>query len=271
MSFESLTTALAAALGVLFILLGVAVYGSLIRQIRSRPEGDVIPARRFELPEVIVALLLAGWFGLNVAYAFLVHHQLPHTGARELLVSALFTLGLVIGLAAYLRLRGFSLGEMSGLQKVNFGRVISTGTILLFAAYPLLYVADAITRLLLGAGLSKQEIVELFNSAPTLQERSVFIVIAVVVAPIAEEFFFRFFFYGVLRRYLGRALGVIISALLFAAVHAHLPSFAPLFVLGSCLALAYEWSGSILVPMTMHALFNGFMLTLLAFPQASPQ
>ncbi|MEP7071991.1 MAG: CPBP family intramembrane glutamic endopeptidase, partial [Verrucomicrobiota bacterium] len=87
------------------------------------------------------------------------------------------------------------------------------------------------------------------------------------IAPMVEEFVFRFFLYGVLRRYAGRTLGVIISALLFAAVHAHLPSFGPLFVLGSCFTIAYEWSGSLLVPMTMHALFNALTLTALAFPQ----
>ena len=45
----------------------------------------------------------------------------------------------------------------------------------------------------------------------------------------------------------------------------------PLFVLGACLALAYEWSGSILVSMTMHALFNSLTLTALAFPELVQQ
>jgi membrane protease YdiL (CAAX protease family) len=64
---------------------------------------------------------------------------------------------------------------------------------------------------------------------------------------------------------------VVANALLFAAVHAHLPSFAPLFVLGICFTIAYEWSGSILVSMTMHALFNALALTALAFPEVIPQ
>jgi len=63
----------------------------------------------------------------------------------------------------------------------------------------------------------------------------------------------------------------MISALLFAAVHAHAPSFAPLFVLGTCFAIAYEWSGSILVPMTMHAFFNSLTLTALAYPELIQQ
>ena len=61
------------------------------------------------------------------------------------------------------------------------------------------------------------------------------------------------------------------NAVLFAAVHAHLPSFAALFVLGICFTIAYEWSGSLLVSMTMHALFNGLALTALAFPEVIPQ
>src|SRR5436190_1948761 len=93
------------------------------------------------------------------------------------------------------------------------------------------------------------------------------IVFAVAIAPVIEEFLFRFFLYNVIKRYFGRLLGVILSALLFAAAHAHFPSFVPLFVLGSCFAIAYEWSGSILVAMTMHSLFNSVTLTALAFPE----
>ncbi|MFL6529730.1 MAG: type II CAAX prenyl endopeptidase Rce1 family protein [Chthoniobacterales bacterium] len=54
-------------------------------------------------------------------------------------------------------------------------------------------------------------------------------------------------------------------------MHAHLPSAAPLFVLGACFTIAYEWSGSIVVSMTMHALFNSMTLIALAFPDQFPQ
>ena len=62
------------------------------------------------------------------------------------------------------------------------------------------------------------------------------------------------------------------NALLFGAVHvAPCRVLGPLFVLGGCFTLAYEWSGSILVSMTMHALFNFFSLSALAFPNLFPQ
>ena len=79
---------------------------------------------------------------------------------------------------------------------------------------------------------------------------------AVFVAPVLEEFIFRGYLYAVVRRYAGMTLGIIVNATLFAAIHTHLPSFGGLFALAVCLTLAYEWTGSIFVPITMHALFN---------------
>ena len=132
-------------------------------------------------------------------------------------------------------------------------------------------LAEVVTQKLSRGILHKQGIVELFNASSTLEQRILIILLAVTVAPLAEEFFFRFFLYGVVKRYFGRGVGVVANALLFAAVHAHLPSFAPLFVLGICFTIAYEWSGSILVSMTMHALFNALTLIALAFPEVIPQ
>jgi len=272
MSFEGFFTAIAVVINIFFVLISIYVYVSLVRQISSRSLLESVPegTRHFGWPEAIVAALLTGWFLLNLVATLAMQHDITQT-TREILANLFVTVGLLLALIAYLRLRGFQLGMLAGLTKLSFGRVLSTGTILLFAAYPLIYLADALTRRLLGTGLSKQEIIELFNNSQTLPQRIVIIVMAVAIAPIAEEFVFRFFLYGVFRRYFGRFVGVGLSALLFAAVHAHLPSFAPLFVLGSCFAVAYEWSGSILVSMTMHTLFNSLMLALLAFPQTAGQ
>jgi membrane protease YdiL (CAAX protease family) len=173
---------------------------------------------------------------------------------------------MVLFVAAFLKLRRFNISELTGLARLSFARAFVTGLVLLIFAYPLIIFADWLTARLLGSGSSRQGIIELFSGSQSMEQRVIIILLATVVAPVAEEFIFRFFLYGVIRRYLGRSIGLIVSALLFAAVHAHLPSFAPLFVLGSCFTLAYEWSGSLLVSMTMHAIFNAITLLALAFP-----
>ena len=69
----------------------------------------------------------------------------------------------------------------------------------------------------------------------------------------------------------GITVGLVLNSFVFAAAHSHLPSALPLFVLPSCFTLAYEWSGSILVSMGMHALFNSIQLIFLAFPELVQQ
>ena len=46
----------------------------------------------------------------------------------------------------------------------------------------------------------------------------------------------------------------LISASVFAAIHAHIPSLAGLFVLAVALTLVYEGAGSLWAPILMHSL-----------------
>jgi membrane protease YdiL (CAAX protease family) len=258
-------------LGVLFllwILAGLYVYSSLIHQIRPRRPGGVgvnAPARTFGLPEAILAALLILFLLLSIGAS--VSQPSIQFSARSLLGNFLLMGFLVLFILTFLQLRGLDVGSFGGFYRISFLRTLSTGAILLFFAYPLILWSDIITQRLFGGGSSRQNIVEFFSGSRTLQQRIMIIVFAIAVAPVIEEFLFRFFLYNVIKRYLGHLIGVTFSALLFAAAHAHFPSFVPLFVLGSCFAIAYEWSGSILVAMTMHSLFNSLTLTALAFPE----
>ena len=256
-------------LSILYLLASLYVYISLIYQISARtrnaPDADAATTRSFGLPEAILAALLIGFLFLTIGAS--VSQPSIQFSPRNLLANFLLTGCVVLVIVTFLQFRGFDVGSLGGFFRLNFIRTLSTGVILLFFAYPLILMSDAITQQLFGGGSSKQNIVEFFSGSRTIQQRMMIIVFAIAIAPIVEEFLFRFFIYGVLKRYFGRLLGVSFSALLFAAAHAHLPSFAPLFVLGSCFAIAYEWSGSILVAMTMHSLFNSLTLTALAFPE----
>lgn len=270
MTADGFLPALSAVINAFFLVAGVYIYVSLARQISSRvTEPDVFPVRRFGWPEAILASLLALLFLYTLAGA--APQRVTRMRTEDLIQSAAFTIGLLLAVAGFLRLRRFDLDALGGFSKMGFFRTAVTGGILMLAAYPLIFLADVITQRLLQKPAEKQAIVDLFNASSTLEQRVLIIVLAVSVAPLAEEFIFRFFLYGVLKRYAGRAVGVLVSAVLFAAVHAHAPSFAPLFVLGACFAVAYEWSGSILVPMTMHAIFNALTLTALAYPELIQQ
>jgi membrane protease YdiL (CAAX protease family) len=263
---------------VLFLLWGLyfigslCVYVSLIYQINTRirsASGAEAPTRAFGLPEAVLASVLIFFFLLTISST--VPDPALQFHLRNLLANFLLSAFVVLVIVTLLQFRGFDVGVLAGFFKISFFRTLGTGAILLFFAYPLIGFSEAMNQRLFGGGSSKQSIVEFFSASRTIEERIMIIVFAIAIAPIIEEFVFRFFIYGVLRRYVGCLLGVLLSSLLFAVAHAHFPSFVPLLVLGCCFAIAYEWSGSILVSMTMHSLFNSLTLIALAFPEIISQ
>ncbi len=268
------SSALWTLLGSLIVLAGTLVYLTLIRQIGARRtsasgEIDVAPRKMFGLPEAFLATGLVLFLLMNVT-ASLGRKPIQLTN-RDLVANFLFTLFILFVVVAFLKLRGIDIDSLAGFSRTTLKRALSTAIVLLLAATPLILVTEMVTQNAFGRGSTRQEIVDLFNTSRTIEQRVMIIVLAVVVAPISEEFIFRFFIYGVVRRYFGIVVGLVFNSLLFAAAHTHFPSAAPLFVLASCFTLAYEWSGSILVSMAMHSLFNSVQLIFLAFPELVQQ
>lgn len=263
--FLALTPAIWLFLFFVWLLLGAFMYAALIRQlsVRLTPVGET-QRKSFGVPEALAATLLMSLLVLSLVKGGAA--SATRLSTEDLINNFILTAVVVLILAGFLIFRGFDLDALAGFSKLGLLRSVSIGAILLLMGYPFVLLADAVVQQLLGEGTTRQNIVELFSGSVSMPQRIMIIVLAVAVAPVAEELVFRFFLYGVLKRYFGIVVGLLINALLFAAVHQHLPSFAPLFVLGCCFTLAYEWSGSMLVPMTMHSLFNSFTLVFLALP-----
>ncbi|NNE73829.1 MAG: CPBP family intramembrane metalloprotease [Acidimicrobiales bacterium] len=83
-----------------------------------------------------------------------------------------------------------------------------------------------------------------------------FVVMVVVVAPIAEELFFRGLVFGALRELVPDWVAVGVSAAIFAAVHFQLVQFIGLFVLGVVLAVQTQRSDRLGPAIMTHAGFN---------------
>lgn len=84
--------------------------------------------------------------------------------------------------------------------------------------------------------------------------------LAVLAAPLFEEFIFRGLIYGGLRRSMPAAQAMLMSAAVFAVVHPPV-SMLPVFVLGLCTAWTYERSKTLLGPMLVHAVYNAAILS----------
>ena len=80
-----------------------------------------------------------------------------------------------------------------------------------------------------------------------------------------KSFFFRGFAYPGLKQRWGTWPALVIVSAAFAAIHLHLPSLGPLFALAMGLGLSYEFTGSLLAPITLHALFNATNVGMLLY------
>lgn len=101
----------------------------------------------------------------------------------------------------------------------------------------------------------QQEIIDQFpRSASGLV---LFVVLAVVMAPLFEEVFFRGFLFRGFAESWGWFWGAVASGVIFALAHLQLDVAVPLFALGFVLAWVYHRTGSLWTSIALHAVFNG--------------
>lgn len=241
------------------------VFGKLLARIRH--QGGKVRERIFDLPEFLVCIVLVGFFSALIAKTLLRAGAEvgPKITIQQVLPNALFFVVLAVGLSGFLKFRGIQLTTAFGLDRLTLPRAVSLGLGLILASAPLVFAGSIVMQLFLRQQAQEQELVTLFKEVSRASNRSgvaeIFLAGA-VIAPICEEFL-RGLFYATFKRYLGPVASALLTAGLFAAFHLNLTSLPSLFILALCFTIAYEAFGSLLIPMTMHALFNVTQLAIL--------
>ena len=85
--------------------------------------------------------------------------------------------------------------------------------------------------------------------------------LAVIAAPVFEEFIFRGLIFAGLERSFGLWPAALASAALFACLHPPI-AMLPVFGLGVATALAYARTRSLLAPMLAHATYNASIIAM---------
>lgn len=133
------------------------------------------------------------------------------------------------------------------------------------AVLPILWFTAFVWHVLLnalGRAPELQQSIQFFIHTDTWN-RIILLIIAVIIAPIAEECLFRGILLPLLARRFGPWTGLIISSLAFAVLHNDLGTLPALFIMAIALSLACIRTRSLLVPILMHMIFNAVNLALL--------
>ena len=256
------------AFAVLLLVLLVSaatVYGGTLRFLVQRG-GRVNPAG-FGLADLFTASMLAVSFIALIAAALATQGGAPvEMNVDHVLPGQLLNLIVVAGILAFLHYRRADLAALFGLRLLPPARAIGVAIVFILAAFPIVSLVNWLTVSGLGRADGEQELVSLFRRIAAGHEYAAIgklVLATVIIAPVCEEFLFRGYFYAVGKRYVGSLASGLCMALLFAAFHTNLQSLPGLFVLALCLTAAYERTGSLLVPIGMHTLYNGSSLALL--------
>lgn len=175
------------------------------------------------------------------------------------LMQFLVFVGLILLIACWLRQARLNELGIRGASLDSWFRYGLLGGFLLYVfAWSAGYLLEK-----LHPNLPQQGVETVLRGIHTIPEFLILLLVAGLLAPLAEELFYRGMLYPILRSHLGKNWGMITAGALFGLAHWDLWRALPLAVGGILLCYLYEKSGSILVCTLAHGVWNTLLAVLI--------
>lgn len=208
------------------------------------------------MPLAAIALGVAGSIvGIGVLGAVLeaagtvVDEDSPELNAAATLILDLSVVAATLAVIALVsRPRAWQLGLRRGVSlgsAIGLAALAAVGYFIFALLYAVIFTPE-----------NPQDIVEDLGADESTLLLVAGAVLVIAIAPVAEELFFRGFLYRVLRQRMAFWLAAAIDGVLFGLVHGSFVILPVLAFLGFLLCWTYERTGTLFVPIALHALNN---------------
>lgn len=250
---------------------GTVAIGWIVRHERRNPPDremltDVITGRAWKLVQVFLLLgtLLALYISAGFIGQFFQGERRDWLPYVQLGVTIIIYGTLMIEMGMISRRRGGVGAENLGMDFSSF-RKIGLAPLIYLGAIPLVILASKLYQFILSL---------IFTTEPELQEvaqivsnewsllKTLYVCMAIFVAPIYEELLYRGVFFPYLVKRSNLTIGTVVGSVLFAVMHNNAGSLISLTLLSIILSLAYWRTGSLWVSIGVHMIFNA--VTILA-------
>lgn len=205
--------------------------------------------------------------GTNLAYGWLMRHRANFEEFSTLAVGMALTHGVILAVIVVLLFaRRLRARDAFGGGSHRFLGDLRTGCEGFLAMYVIVLpamIATGILLKLLDRPEQVQDVVNLIAMQDTLFKRVYFAVWTVLVAPVAEEMLFRGILLPLALRRVPPLAAMLLVSFGFAWLHQSETAFLPLLAVSMSLCLAFLATESLVVTITMHALFNALTVTFL--------
>ncbi len=211
----------------------------------SLKEGVVIFPAAYVLTHILALRVIGIWNVDNL------HDYL--NSLSFVVVQGFFSATLLLITIAAMKRRGFSV--INPQIKLGIFQGVAFGLLLLIVEHFVTLVSEAV--------FGKSHIQESILQAATKSPESFILIffLGAVLAPVSEEIYFRGYMFTAMKQHLS-VWAIPANGIYFAILHFDLPTLIPIFILGSLLALAYDRTQNLAVPISAHATVNGIAFVL---------
>jgi membrane protease YdiL (CAAX protease family) len=181
--------------------------------------------------------------------------------ARVGLTGLFFQGGILVWIWFFLRETAISWSQAFGLESPRRAKAVLWGAtaavLFLPVAWGMQGLLGSLIELATHHAATQQELVkDLQKAGMPWGEQAFMAVLAVLIAPVAEETLFRGILYPTLKQNGFPRAAWWVTSLLFAGMHCNGLSFLPLTVFSLVLIYLYEKTGSLWASITAHSVFN---------------
>ena len=201
-------------------------------------------------PDAVLRLLIGlfACMSLGVLATGLVAPEgTPRSGETRLLLFVVGSLSVHVGglvvVFFFLREHGIGWAAAFGFASPRLGRTLLLAVLAVAVSLPLAWVlGDLAARAMKSVHLEPvvQQAVQVVQSSVDWNERIIFGVVIIVLAPVVEELVFRGILYPTIKQRGFPRLALWGTSLLFAVIHANAMTFLPFTSLAVVLVLLYE-------------------------------
>lgn len=226
------------------------------------PRG-LVPIRSFDLIDFVGISLFFGMYGLMWVAGAVAEEKVDLSKIENLplrLAETMVFQGFQIGMVVVFLIWRMNLITAFGLRMGPRGWYIIFSPLVVLLMYGFMSNLELTgynqwIKSLVGDD-GQQDAVKLLAENKDPLTLAMMALVACVGAPLAEEVVFRGYIYAAVKRFTNIPFAVVLTGLFFGVVHGNLAALLPLTVLGILLALAYEFTGTLWVPIAIHFLFN---------------
>ena len=252
----------------IFYIIALALGALYYRRVTKNAQKGLVRTESMHAADFAGIALIIGWYSLGLFAP--PPEKITTIDPRTLgigMISQFIPCGLVLMI---LSLRGVDTSKLFNIRWKRFYLIFAIAPVGVLVAYAFSIGLVALgyeTWLTnnFGNDAGQQEAIAIYQATDAFWVRGMMAVMVVLIAPLTEEIIFRGYIYPATKKFTNPVFATLMTSIIFGVAHLNISALLPLVFLAIIFTIAYELTGSIWAPISIHTLFNASTIFQLEF------